>query len=81
MFLKADWKKDLVMDTPLLPSMHAWETRTRPFEWRDKAYAAHSQDLTFSLLVEPAFDSLRSDPRFEDLLHRMGRTTADRKPD
>jgi DNA-binding winged helix-turn-helix (wHTH) protein/Tfp pilus assembly protein PilF len=37
----------------------------------EKAYAEHSMILA-TLKVEPAFDPLRSDPRFEDLLHRVG---------
>jgi tetratricopeptide (TPR) repeat protein len=37
----------------------------------EKAYNQHSS-LMVSLKVEPAFDPLRSDPRFQDLLHRVG---------
>src|SRR3984893_13996664 len=79
--LQADWKKNPGDGFSFAPHYGRLGDKDKAFEWLDKAYAAHSQDLTFSLLVEPAFDSLRSDSRFEDLLHRMGRTTADRKPD
>lgn len=39
--------------------------------WLEKAYAAHSNELV-SLKVSPEYDSLRSDPRFQDLLRRVG---------
>ena len=37
----------------------------------EQGYAEHSQALTF-LKADPAYDSLRSDPRFADLLRRVG---------
>lgn len=39
--------------------------------WLEKAYAQHSNGLT-SLKVEPAYDPLRGDPRFQELLRRVG---------
>jgi tetratricopeptide (TPR) repeat protein len=41
--------------------------------WLEKAYAAHSNELV-ALKVSPSYDSLRGDPRFADLLHRVGLT-------
>ena len=44
--------------------------KDKTFEWLDKAYQEHSTGL-FSICVAPAFDPLRSDPRFAHLLRRM----------
>jgi eukaryotic-like serine/threonine-protein kinase len=41
------------------------------FEWLEKAYELRSSDLRF-LRVSQLMDSLRSDPRFADLLRRVG---------
>ncbi|MGB9074377.1 MAG: winged helix-turn-helix domain-containing protein [Terriglobales bacterium] len=41
------------------------------FVWLEKAYAQHSGYLTH-LKVDPLYDPLRSDPRFQDLLRRVG---------
>lgn len=41
------------------------------FEWLEKAYEARSSDLRF-LKVSQFMDSLRLDPRFADLLRRVG---------
>ena len=40
------------------------------FEWLNKAYEQRSFRLIF-LKVFPTYDSLRDDPRFQDLLRRM----------
>jgi len=39
--------------------------------WLERAYADHSSDLV-SLKVNPSYDPLRSDPRFQRLLERVG---------
>ncbi|HEX8773169.1 MAG TPA: protein kinase [Pyrinomonadaceae bacterium] len=43
----------------------------RTFEWLEKAYEHHSDWLVW-LGVEPALDGLRRDPRFTDLMRRVG---------
>src|SRR5262249_40890475 len=45
--------------------------KDRAFEWLAKAYQARSSDLVF-LRVQPAFDSLRSDPRYAELERSIG---------
>jgi len=45
--------------------------KDQAFAWLEKAYQERSNHLSFSK-VSPTFDSLRSDPRFADLLRRIG---------
>ncbi len=41
------------------------------FEWLEKAY--ERRELTFTWIrVVPSLDPIRSDPRFQDLLRRIG---------
>jgi serine/threonine protein kinase/Flp pilus assembly protein TadD len=44
--------------------------RDKAFQWLEKAYDEHDSYLV-RLKVDPAMDPLRSDPRFQELLHRM----------
>lgn len=41
------------------------------FAWLEEAYKQHDLNLVF-LKVWPEFDSLHSDPRFQDLVRRIG---------
>jgi len=41
------------------------------FEWLEKAYLIRDKGLTF-LKVDPCLDPLRTDPRFQELLQRVG---------
>jgi tetratricopeptide (TPR) repeat protein len=45
--------------------------RDKVFEWLEKAYDERSPGLTW-LKAEPMLDSIRSDPRYADLLRRIG---------
>jgi tetratricopeptide (TPR) repeat protein len=47
------------------------DQKDRAFEWLKKAVDANHPG-THSLKVDPMFDPLRSDPRFQDLLSRVG---------
>jgi serine/threonine protein kinase/tetratricopeptide (TPR) repeat protein len=43
--------------------------KDRAFEWLDKAYRSHS--CMYWLRQDPRFDSIRSDPRFQELLTKI----------
>jgi tetratricopeptide (TPR) repeat protein len=45
--------------------------KDQAFTWLEKAYEEHAFKMAW-LKVEPQWDSLRSDPRFADLLRRVG---------
>jgi TolB-like protein/DNA-binding winged helix-turn-helix (wHTH) protein/Tfp pilus assembly protein PilF len=45
--------------------------KDQAFAWLDKSIAIHSPGLT-ALKVDPVYDPLRSDPRFEAILRRIG---------
>jgi hypothetical protein len=45
--------------------------KTHGFEWLEKAVDARSLQLIW-FKVEPEYDALRSDPRFVDMLRRLG---------
>ena len=45
--------------------------KDKAFEWFEKAYAERPTYLIY-LNVEPSMDNLRSDPRYRDLLERVG---------
>jgi serine/threonine protein kinase/tetratricopeptide (TPR) repeat protein len=47
------------------------DDKEKAFEWLEKAYQDHSPWLIW-LKVDPRFDRLRSDPRYADVLRRMG---------
>jgi hypothetical protein len=43
------------------------------FKWLEEAYNAHDVGLLY-LKIDPCLDPLRSDPRFDDLVRRVGFT-------
>ncbi|MGI8469996.1 MAG: TPR end-of-group domain-containing protein [Pyrinomonadaceae bacterium] len=45
--------------------------RDKTFEWLEKGYEQHDPKMAF-LKVEPKWNNLRSDSRFQDLLRRVG---------
>ena len=45
--------------------------KDKAFEWLEKAYEDRSISGAAEIKVDPIFDPLRSDPRFQDLLRRI----------
>ncbi|MFL6304572.1 MAG: TPR end-of-group domain-containing protein [Candidatus Sulfotelmatobacter sp.] len=45
--------------------------KDQAFAWLEKALASHDKGLTY-LKIDPCLDPLRSDPRFHELLRRVG---------
>jgi hypothetical protein len=41
------------------------------FEWLEKAFQQRD-DLMINLNAEPVFNGIRTDPRFQDLVRRVG---------
>jgi serine/threonine protein kinase/TolB-like protein/Tfp pilus assembly protein PilF len=48
-----------------------WGDKDNAFLWLEKAYQQHASELIF-LKADPEWDSLRSDPRYADLIRRIG---------
>jgi TolB-like protein/DNA-binding winged helix-turn-helix (wHTH) protein/cytochrome c-type biogenesis protein CcmH/NrfG len=69
---RVGWKKN-PGDAYELAALYACVgDKPNAFLWLEKAYQARSQNLTYWLRTDPAFDSFHSDPRYVDLLHRIG---------
>jgi len=45
--------------------------KDQAFDWLEKSFGAHDKGLTY-LKIDPCLDPLRSDPRFHNLLRRVG---------
>jgi tetratricopeptide (TPR) repeat protein len=46
--------------------------KDRAFEFLEKAYRERSSDISYFIIADLRIDNLRSDPRYADLLRRMG---------
>jgi tetratricopeptide (TPR) repeat protein len=68
--MAASWKgrNDPFLIAALYSALGESETA---FSWLEKAHASRQANLC-SLKVEPVFDPLRSDPRFQEMLSRLG---------
>jgi hypothetical protein len=49
--------------------MHPWGITNQAMHWLERAY---EERFNPSILLRSGFDPLRSDPRFEDLMRRIG---------
>ena len=72
----AEYWKPYSENGPVQPStigMHYAQSndKEQAFQWLEKAYEKRSRGLIM-LSTSPLFDNLRSDPRFDDLIERMG---------
>jgi TolB-like protein/DNA-binding winged helix-turn-helix (wHTH) protein/Tfp pilus assembly protein PilF len=68
--------KRLNQRRPVDPAAFVWAyvgmgRKDEAFVWLDKAYSRHSNIMS-TLKVEPAWDPLRNDPRFQHLVQRVG---------
>jgi len=69
--LKAKAKQRYVSSYAVATVYAGLGDRDKAFESLEKAYDERSSALTW-LKVEPMLDSVRSDPRYVDLIRRMG---------
>ncbi|MEO8436329.1 MAG: tetratricopeptide repeat protein, partial [Pyrinomonadaceae bacterium] len=69
--LKERSKRSYISPTLIATIYTGLGEKDQAFAWLDKAYDGRDSILVL-LKVEPMFDSLRSDPRFTDLLRRVG---------
>jgi tetratricopeptide (TPR) repeat protein len=47
------------------------DKKNEAFRWLEESYKTHNEGLT-NLKIDPCLDPLRSDPRFNDLMRRVG---------
>ena len=68
--LEEQWKHKHIGAYNIATIYAALGEKDQAFAWLEKAYEDRTFFLT-GLKVDPAMDTLRSDPRFKDLLRRM----------
>jgi TolB-like protein/Flp pilus assembly protein TadD len=69
---RLEWKKKPGEPYDLAALYARVGDREHAFVWLDKAFRAHSQALIYWLRTDPAFDSFRSDAKYEELVRRIG---------
>ena len=68
--LRQIYKREDISPDPMIWACLGMGNRDEVFRWFEKAYADHSNLLT-TLKVHPAYDGLRDDPRFKELMRRV----------
>jgi TolB-like protein/DNA-binding winged helix-turn-helix (wHTH) protein/Tfp pilus assembly protein PilF len=67
-----DWSRRQPLDPGIFVAPYiGMGNKDQAFFWLEKAYAQRSGAMTW-LKVDPVYDPLRSDPRFQNLLRRVG---------
>jgi tetratricopeptide (TPR) repeat protein len=69
--LKERKKKGYVPSAAFVNTYLGLDDNEQAFVWLEQAYKEQSNILQF-LKVHPYFDPIRNDPRFVDLMHRVG---------
>ena len=69
--LKRQHERGLVPSGAIGVLYGALGERDEAFTWLEKAYEEHDPELTY-IKVGPRFEPLHHDPRFQDLVHRVG---------
>jgi eukaryotic-like serine/threonine-protein kinase len=63
-------KHSYVSSYSIAESYMRMDQKQKAFEWLEKAYEEHDSGMV-SLAVEPMFESIRTDPKFREILRRM----------
>jgi len=69
--LKGLAKRQYVLPSDIAASYAGLGDKTLAFAWLEKGYTDRDDGMCF-LKIDPTWDPLRSDPRFADLLRRIG---------
>jgi TolB-like protein/DNA-binding winged helix-turn-helix (wHTH) protein/tetratricopeptide (TPR) repeat protein len=69
---RSEWKKNPGEPYDLAALYARVGDKENAFVWLEKAFLARSQALIYWLRTDPAFDPIRSDPKYEELVRRIG---------
>jgi tetratricopeptide (TPR) repeat protein len=69
---RLEWKKNPGEPYDLAALYARVGDKENAFVWLEKAFLARSQALIYWLRTDPAFDPFRSDPKYEELVRRIG---------